>query len=90
MVILGYKPSIIIFPEKVKGRKLAFLFLLLFQTWHYERNSNDTILIRRLEHLVIDENKTLTQIIQEALDEYLEKGVIRVENKKKYDFKSKM
>jgi hypothetical protein len=53
----------------------------------YERNSNDTILIRRLEHLVIDENKTLTQIIQEALDEYLEKGVIRVENKKRYDLR---
>jgi hypothetical protein len=27
MVILGYKPSIIIFPEKVKGKNLAFLFL---------------------------------------------------------------
>jgi hypothetical protein len=40
----------------------------------YEGNSNDTIPIRRLEHLVIDEKKTLTQIIQEALDEYLEKG----------------
>ncbi|MDW3612633.1 MAG: hypothetical protein QOK90_10930 [Nitrososphaeraceae archaeon] len=51
----------------------------------YEGNVNDTILIRRVEHLVIDENKTLTQIIQEALDEYLEKGVIRVENKKRYD-----
>jgi hypothetical protein len=32
MVILGYKPSIIIFPEKVKERNLAFLFFLLFQT----------------------------------------------------------
>jgi hypothetical protein len=39
---------------------------------------------------VIDENKTLIQIIQEALDEYLEKWVIRVENKKRYDFKSNM
>jgi hypothetical protein len=38
---------------------------------------------------VIDENKTLTQIIQEALDEYLEKGVIRVENKKRYDLRVK-
>jgi diaminopimelate epimerase len=56
----------------------------------YEGNGNDTILIRRVEHLVIDDNKTLTQIIQEALDEYLEKGVIRVENKKRYDFKSNM
>jgi hypothetical protein len=39
---------------------------------------------------VIDGNKTLPQIIQEALDEYLEKGVIRFENKKRYDFKSNM
>jgi hypothetical protein len=56
----------------------------------YEGNGNDTIIIRRVEQLVIDENKILTQIIQEALDEYLEKWVIRVENKKRYDFKSNM
>ena len=88
MVILGYKPSIIIFQSKRKkfGISLSFTFPDLT----YERNSNDTILIRRVEHLVIDENKTLIQIFQEALDEYLEKWVIRVENKKRYDFKSNM
>lgn len=28
-------------------------------------------IIRELKHLAIDENKTLTQVIQEALTEYL-------------------
>jgi predicted transcriptional regulator len=28
--------------------------------------------IRQLKHLAIDENKTLTEIIQEALNEYLQ------------------
>lgn len=27
--------------------------------------------IKQLKHIAIDENKTLTQVIQEALDEYL-------------------
>ena len=28
--------------------------------------------IKQLKHIAIDENKTLTQVIQEALDEYLQ------------------
>jgi hypothetical protein len=30
-----------------------------------------TYAIKQLKHIAIDENKTLTQVIQEALDEYL-------------------
>ena len=30
-------------------------------------------ILKGLKHLAIDENKTLTQVIQEALSEYLEK-----------------
>ena len=30
-------------------------------------------IIKQLKHIAIDENKTLTQIIQEALTEYLKK-----------------
>ncbi|HEX2408284.1 MAG TPA: ribbon-helix-helix domain-containing protein [Nitrososphaeraceae archaeon] len=30
-------------------------------------------IIKQLKHIAIDENKTLTQVIQEALIEYLEK-----------------
>ena len=29
-------------------------------------------IIKQLKHIAIDENKTLTQVIQEALDEYLQ------------------
>jgi hypothetical protein len=29
-------------------------------------------IIKQLKHIPIDENKTLTQVIQEALDEYLQ------------------
>jgi predicted transcriptional regulator len=28
--------------------------------------------IKQLKHIAIDENKTLTQVIEEALDEYLQ------------------
>ena len=30
-------------------------------------------IIKQLKHIAIDENKTLTEVIQEALSEYLEK-----------------
>ena len=30
-------------------------------------------IIKQLKHIAIDENKTLTQIIQEALNEYLKR-----------------
>ena len=29
-------------------------------------------IIKQLKHIAIDENKTLTQVVQEALDEYLQ------------------
>jgi len=29
-------------------------------------------IIKQLKHIAIDENKTLTEVIQEALDEYLQ------------------
>jgi len=29
-------------------------------------------IIKQLKHIAIDENKTLTQVIQEALEEYLQ------------------
>lgn len=36
-------------------------------------------IIKQLKHIAIDENKTLTEIIQEALDEYLQhKGGKRI------------
>ncbi|HEX2406941.1 MAG TPA: ribbon-helix-helix protein, CopG family [Nitrososphaeraceae archaeon] len=46
---------------------------------HNNNNNNNykttlripTDAIKQLKHIAIDENKTLTQVIQEALDEYL-------------------
>ena len=48
------------------------------ESYNHNNNNNykttlriPTDAIKQLKHIAIDENKTLTQVIQEALDEYL-------------------
>jgi hypothetical protein len=49
-------------------------------TYNYLKTKRYHI-IKQLKHIAIDENKTLTQVIQEALDEYVKqkkKGSIKI------------
>ena len=48
-----------------------------YETRLFSGNNKTTLrisedIIKQLKHLAIDENKTLTQVIQEALTEYVE------------------